>query len=304
MVPLPHASQRICIEVLVALIRSMGHDIGIDLRLEPCAWRTTQISLKPKHWPAVFPSDGGESDRTANGMEIHHEQSPPLSALIFHDTPLMDIGASRSVLIHFRDNELRTIFADAVFLTMWHLCGRGRMIAEGLIGSDGDRLVGPPDTLGTRTEGTTIGLVIGRDEVVDTTYFIYMMPLANCIALRNDGTLRLFDWTTHIWSQFCTLHFSVAMDGINLSVVIEKHGEVVDPSLHVVMLPRSPDILGGIALQALAVDIGEDIEQTIGITNSRCPDTLTVYLFVALKRESIIGEVEAVEAIRDILPVH
>ena len=94
------------------------------------------------------------------------------------------------------------------------------------------------------------------------------------------------------------------MNGIDFPIVIEEHGEVVDTSLHVMMFPWASDILAGIALQSLAVDIREDIELTIGVADGRCPDALTIYLLVVFKRESIIVEVETVEAITDVLPVH
>ena len=71
------------------------------------------------------------------------------------------------------------------------------MITEGLIGSDSDGLIRSPDALGTRTEGTTIGSVIGRDEVLNAIDLIHVMPLAHRITFRNDGALCLLDGTTH-----------------------------------------------------------------------------------------------------------
>ena len=131
-----------------------------------------------------------------------------------------------------------------------------------------------------------------------------MMSLAHSIAFGNDGALRLFDRTTHIGFQFRTLDLAVAMNGIYLPIVVEKHGEIIDTSLHVMMLPGASDVLAGIALQTLAVDIGKDIELAVGITDGRCPDTLPINLLMILQREGIVVEVETVEAIADILPVH
>ena len=70
------------------------------------------------------------------------------------------------------------------------------------------------------------------------------------------------------------------------------------------VLPWTPNILGSIALQALAVDICKHIELPIRIANSRCPDSLTVDLLMVLQRKGIVVEIEAVKAIADILPVH
>ena len=57
-------------------------------------------------------------------------------------------------------------------------------------------------------------------------------------------------------------------------------------------------------LQSLAVDIGKDIELTVGITDGRCPDSLPIDLLMILQREGIVREIKTIEAIADILPVH
>ena len=94
------------------------------------------------------------------------------------------------------------------------------------------------------------------------------------------------------------------MNGINLPVVIEEHAKVIDITLHIMVYPRTADILRRVALQPLAVDVREHIELSIGIADSRCPDTLTVDLLMILQCEPIIGEVKTVEAVAHILPVH
>ena len=110
-----------------------------------------------------------------------------------------------------------------------------------------------------------------------------MMALADGIALRDDRTLRLFDRTAHVGLQFCTLYLAIAMNGIDFPVIIEEYTKVVDTPLHIMVLPRATDILRGITLQALAIDIGKDIELPISISDSRSPDTLAVDLLVILE---------------------
>ena len=110
-----------------------------------------------------------------------------------------------------------------------------------------------------------------------------MMSLTHRIAFRNDGALCLLDGTTHIGFQLRTLHLAVAMNGIDFPIVIEEHGEVVDTSLHVMMFPWASDILAGIALQTLTVDICKDIELAVGITDGRSPDTLSIDLLMILQ---------------------
>ena len=69
------------------------------------------------------------------------------------------------------------------------------------------------------------------------------------------------------------------------------------------MFPWPLDVLACKALEAFAVDVGEDIKLSIGISDGRSPDALSVDLLVVLEGECIIGKVESVEAIADILPV-
>ena len=93
------------------------------------------------------------------------------------------------------------------------------------------------------------------------------------------------------------------MNGVYL-VVVEENGEVVDVALNHYMLPWTTNIVGNISLKSLAVDISKYIEFTFVIADARSPYALTVNLFAANKREGRVVEVEAVEAIADLLPVY
>ena len=216
-------------------------------------------------------------------MEVHHQQRPPLSVLILYNTTLMDIGTGCCILINFGDSKLRAILTNTIFHTLRHLCQRSRMITEGFVSGDGDGLIRSPDALGTRTEGTTIRHIIGRDEVIHAVDLIHVMPLTHRIAFGNDSALCLLDRATHISFQLCALDLTIAMNSIDLSIVIEEHGEVVDTSLHIMMLPRTSDVFAGVALQSLAVDISKDIELTVSITDGRSPDTLSIDLLMILQ---------------------
>ena len=115
------------------------------------------------------------------------------------------------------------ILTNTIFHTLRHLCQRSRMITEGFVSGDGDGLIRSPDALGTRTEGTTVRFVIGRDEVIYAVDLIHVMPLAHCITFRNDGVLRLLNGATHSRFQLCALDLTIAMNTIDLSIVIEEH---------------------------------------------------------------------------------
>ena len=308
MVPLPYTPQGLAIEILLTVVRGMRYCMLTStrdcLRLKPCTRGTAQIALKTNHWPSVLPGNRGKGNRTSDGVEVHHQQGPPLSTLVFNDAALMDVGTGRSIFVDRRNTKTCSVLTDAILHILRNLCQRCSIIAKGLISCDGDGFIGSPNAFGTRTERTTVGLVVRGDEIVHAIDFVHVMTLTHCIALRNDGTLGSLNGTAHVWLQLRTLYLSISMNSVNLAVIIEEYREVVDASLHVVMLPWSPNIFGGITLQALTIDIRKNIEQSIGIANGRCPDALPVNLLVVTKREGIVRKVKTVETIADIRPVH
>ena len=130
------------------------------------------------------------------------------------------------------------------------------------------------------------------------------MTFAHAVTLRDNHAVSTLHGTTHVGLQFRAVHLTILMNGINLAVIIEEHTEVIDITLHIMVRPGTADILCRVALQPLAVDVREHIELSVGITDSGCPDTLTVNLLMILQRELIIGEVKTVEAVAHVLPVH
>jgi hypothetical protein len=109
-----------------------------------------------------------------------------------------------------------------------------------------------------------------------------MMSLAYSITLGDNNTISTFYRAAHIWLQFCAMNLSILMDGINLAIVIEKYAQVIDISLHVLVLPRTTDIFGSITLQPFSIYIRKEIELSVSISYGRCPDALTVYLLMIL----------------------
>lgn len=61
-----------------------------------------------------------------------------MAVLILNDAALMDIGACCGILINLRYAKFCAILANAVFRIMWHLSYRSCVVAESLIGSNGD----------------------------------------------------------------------------------------------------------------------------------------------------------------------
>ena len=130
-----------------------------------------------------------------------------------------------------------------------------------------------------------------------------MVSFTHSVALGYDDTVCLVDRSAHVGLELSAVHLPVAVDGIYLAVVVEEHAEVIDAALHVVVLPGSLYVLAGIALQSLAVDVGEDVKLTVGISDGWSPDALSVYLLMVLERERVVVKVEAVKAVAYVLPV-
>ena len=147
-VPLPDATQLFAVEVVAALVGGVGllrlNRITLYAGLQPCAGGAPQVALQSQVGPAVFPCDRGQRRGAADGMEIHHEQCPPLSALVLYDATLVDVGAGCSVLVHWGNAEFRAVGHDAPTAPLRQRCS---MVAKGLVGGDGDGLIRSPDAL-------------------------------------------------------------------------------------------------------------------------------------------------------------
>ena len=302
MVPLPDAAQLLTVEILRTLIGSVR--LAIVAGLKPSAWRTTEVTLQSHHRPTVLPRHRHQAHRSANRVEVLHKECPPRAVLRLYDAALMGVGAGRRILVHRTEAELCAVLADAVFLAPRHLGQRGGVIAIGLVGGDDTGLVRAPDALRTGAERTTIGAVVGGDQVVHPVYLIHVMTLAHAVALRDNDALRALLRPAHIRLQFRTLHLAVAVDGIHLAVVVEQHAQVVDVALHIMVHPRPLYLLTGVALQAFAVHVREEIELTVIVADAGRPDALAIDFLMVLQRERIVAEVEAVETVTDVLPVH
>ena len=238
-------------------------------------------------------------------MEVLHEECPPRAVAILHDAALVGIGAGRGVHVDRAEAEAAAVGHDAAAPLRQRRC----VVAIGLVGGDDARLVRSPDALRPRTERATVGAVVGGDEVVHAVDLVDVVSLAYAAALGNDDALGALHGAAHVGLQLRTLHLAVVVDGVDLAVIVEEHAQVVDAPLHVVVRPRAADVLRRVALQALAVDVREDVELAARIADAGCPDALAVDLATArlrraAEREGRVGEVEAVEAVADVLPVH
>ena len=288
----------------MGLLLGVGLLLGGFPWLEPRAGGAAEVALQSHHGPAVLPRHGHQADGAAYAVEVLHKECPPRAVIELHDATLVGIGAGGGVLVDGAELELRAVLADAVLRATRHLRQRGGVVAVGLVGGDDARLVRPPDALRARAECAAVGRVVGRDEVVHAVNLVHVMAFAHTVTFRNDDALSALDGSAHVGLQFGTLHRAVAVNGVHLAVVVEQHAEVVDVALHVMVRPRTADVLRCVALQPLAIDVAEHVELAVGVTDARCPDALTVNFLMVLQREAVLGEVEAVEAVGDVFPVH
>ena len=97
--------------------------------------------------------------------------------------------------------------------------------------------------------------------------------------------------------------FIVSVDGIDFPVVVKQDRKIVYVAFHVDMLPGACRIFGDEHLHAVAVDVGEDVELAVMITDAGCPNALAVGFFSVLQTE-LVAHVQTVEAIAEELPVH
>ena len=129
------------------------------------------------------------------------------------------------------------------------------------------------------------------------------MSLTHRIAFRNHHLAAALYRTTQIGLQLRNGHVAILMHGINLAILIEEHREVVDIAINLVMRPRTLGTVRDINLQSMPVDIGEDIELAVMISDGRRPDTLSVRL-LAIAEIEIIRIIESVETVGREFPIH
>ena len=130
-----------------------------------------------------------------------------------------------------------------------------------------------------------------------------MVTFSHSRSFRDDDAVGTVNGTAHVGLQLRAVYLTIAVNGIDLSVVVEEYGEVVYFTFHIMVFPGAADVFRRIALQPLAVDVGEYVELVIGIADAGSPDALAVDFIVVPQRKGVFGEVEAVKAIADILPI-
>ncbi len=128
------------------------------------------------------------------------------------------------------------------------------------------------------------------------------MTLSHCRALWNYGTFAAFNEAAEVGFQLYNLYVAIAIYAIYL-VVIKENAKVIDSTLHVDVLPWTCRLFAYENLKAMTVDVREDIEFPVMIANARCPDALSVCLFMVFEAE-LVAHVESRQAITGELPVH
>lgn len=175
--------------------------------------------------------------------------------------------------------------------------------SEGLFGTDAHRLVRSIGRIGTSALHSAYRCVVGTDDVIPSVNLIDMVSLTHCVSCRYDDPFALFDEAAEVRFHLYHPHFVVSVDGVYLPVIVEEDGEVVDVATHVDVLPWTGRIFADENLQAVSVDIGEDIELPVVVADAGSPDTLSIRLFSVLQTE-FVTHLEAVETIAQETPVY
>ena len=301
MIPLPNRLEGLSREIITSLVgslRSLHHII----RLEPGTRRATEILLQSEVRPAIHPGDRRKAYGSTHGIEILHRYTPPFAVRSLHDSALMNGSTSQGNSIRLVVLELEAIFRQRTTdAYIPHAPSSG--VSERFPFADHAGFVRSPDTLASGTLHTSHRRIIGREDVVHTIDFIYMMSLSHCVTFRNHHLAASLYRTTEVRFQLRHGHIAVFMHGIHLSVIIEEHGEVVDIAIDLMMRPRSLSTVRDINLQTMSVDIREDIELAVVIADGRCPDTLSIR-FLPVSEIEVIRIIESVEAVGREFPVH
>ena len=129
------------------------------------------------------------------------------------------------------------------------------------------------------------------------------MSLAHSRTVGNNLAVATLNESAEVGFDFGAAHCTILMDGIYLTVVIEEYGEVVDVTLEIDMLPRTFCLVGYKHLHAMSVDIGEDIEFPIMITDTRCPYTLSVSLLTVFEAKLVAKSKEILHCVAAEAPV-
>ena len=250
-------------------------------RFEPGAGRASEVSGQSDHGPAVDPCHREQGSGSAQRMEVLHLECPPLPVGSGYYTTLVDVGASFFIGIRHLYSDRMTVGHYPAF----DFCHGRVAVAESFVGGDHRCFVWAPDIVGPCACQSSVGLVVGGDDVVLAVYLIGVVSFAHSAAFRDDYPSGSFDWTAKVGFHFRAHHVAVLVDRIYPAVVVEEVAGNPD------VFPRPCYLFACEALEPFAVDVGKDIEASVVVAYARSPYALAVNLFSVLERKCRIVEV-------------
>ncbi len=295
MIPLPYRFQCLLVEVVTSVIRCSrlgGRIIGF----KPCARCTPQILFQSEVRPSVNPCDRRKGCGTPHSIEILHGYAPPFSIFGLHDTALMNSGTREHVVWSFVLSKLETLFGYGSSQT-GIACSQGCRIPERLTSTDHTGLIRSVDIFGTGALHASHWRVVCRNDIIHPVDFIYMMSFTHRITFGYNHLFRTLDRSAEVGFQLGAGNVSVFVYGIDLTIVIEEDGEVVDITIYAFVCPRTFDVVCDIHMQSMTVDIREYIIFTVMVTDAGSPYSLTVHTLSVLEIKFGEIEVEPVETV-------
>ena len=104
-----------------------------------------------------------------------------------------------------------------------------------------------------------------------------MMPFTHSISPANNGSPASFYKTREIRLYLHKIHRIVTINGVYLTIVIEQYGQIIGLTTYLLMFPRAKGISGNKDLQTVIVDIRKNVEMSVVITQTRCPNALPIF---------------------------
>src|ERR1035438_3526506 len=226
---------------------------------------------------------------------VLHGKAPPFARRRFDDPALVQVEAAALAGIRRIQFE-RRILAAAILgpVTLAD--------AQALFFADGGDLPRARDSVGPGALHGYVGARNRADYVVLALNPVNVRAFAHALGGLDQHAIGARHQSGEVLVQFHDADGSGAIDGVDLPVIVEQDGEVVETLLDPVVLPETARIGGAIHLKAEAVDVGEDVIGSVVVAETRGPDAAAIDALAGFRAE-VRAEVQAVEGIADDLPV-
>jgi len=125
----------------------------------------------------------------------------------------------------------------------------------------------------------------GADDIVFSVELVNVRSLAHSLLRRDEDAIGSGDQARQFGIQFDNAYRPRPVYRVDLAILVEQDGEIVEPGLDAIVLPGTPRVRGAEHLQPEAIHIGEDVVDSLVIPKARSPNPLAVDLLSILEPE-------------------